>query len=88
VRTTRGEAYNVRVSLESTCPHVWMIAGDLDEVDALQQIGLRGGRPSVLQAAYAHCIHAACPVPSGLIKSTVEPDWHCLGTFPCASARR
>ncbi len=47
VRTTRGEAYNVRVSLESTCPHVWMIAGDLDEVDALQQIGLRGGPPSV-----------------------------------------
>ncbi len=69
VKATAGEGYKVRVSLESTCPHVWMIAGDLDEVDALQQIGLRGGLPPVLEAAYAHCVHAACPVPSGLIKS-------------------
>ena len=69
VTTTAGEGYKVHVSLESTCPHVWMIAGDVAEVDALQQIGLRGGLPSVLQAAYAHCVHAACPVPSGLIKA-------------------
>lgn len=69
VTATRGEAYTVRVTLESTCPHVWKIGGDVDEVDALQQIGLRGGLPPVLRAAYTHCVHAACPVPSGLIKS-------------------
>lgn len=69
VKATAGEGYKVRVTLESTCPHVWKISGDVDEVDALQQIGLRDGLPPVLEAAYTHCVHAACPVPSGLIKS-------------------
>ena len=69
VRATGGDAYKVHVTLESTCPHVWKISGDVDDVDALQQIGLRGGLPTVLQAAYTHCAHAACPVPAGLIKA-------------------
>jgi hypothetical protein len=41
----------------------------LGEADALQSIGLRGGLPPVLQTAYAHCAHAACPVPSALVKA-------------------
>jgi Family of unknown function (DUF6951) len=69
VKATGDEGYKVLVALESTCPHVRKIADDLTEVDALQQIGLRGGLPSALETAYAHCIHAACPVPSALIKS-------------------
>jgi hypothetical protein len=69
VRATGGDAYKVLVTLESTCPHVWKISGDVDEVDALQQIGLRDGLPTVLESAYTHCVHAACPVPSGLIKA-------------------
>jgi len=69
VKAVGGDAYKVHVTLESTCPHVWKISGDVDDVDALQQIGLRGGLPTVLQAAYTHCVHAACPVPAGLIKA-------------------
>jgi hypothetical protein len=69
VTATGGDSYRVHVRLESTCPHVWKISGDLDEVDALQQIGLRDGLPPVLQSAYTHCVHAACPVPSGLVKA-------------------
>jgi hypothetical protein len=45
------------------------IAADVAEVDAVKQIGLRNGLPPVLQAAYAHCAHAACPVPAGLVKA-------------------
>ena len=69
VKAVGGEAYKVHMSIESTCPHVWKISGDVDEVDALQQIALRDGLPSVLDSAYSHCVHAACPVPSGLIKA-------------------
>ena len=50
-------------------PYVRTVAADLDEVDALRQIGLRGGLPDVLETAYRHCAHAACPVPAGLIKA-------------------
>jgi len=63
------DGYKVRLAIESTCPHVAKIAADIGEVDALKQIGLRQGLPSVLETAYRHCAHAACPVPSGLVKA-------------------
>jgi hypothetical protein len=69
VAAERGDGYSVRVSLDSTCPHVQKIAPEVAEVDALEQIGLRDGLPPVLQSAYTHCAHAACPVPSGLVKA-------------------
>lgn len=69
VKAMGGDGYTVHVTLESTCPHVWKISGDVDDVDALQEIGLRGALPSVLRASYTHCAHAACPVPSGLVKA-------------------
>jgi len=73
VRAAKTDGYKVRVAAESTCPHVRKIAADLaadgGEVDALHQIGLRQGLPTVLETAYRHCAHAACPVPAGLIKA-------------------
>lgn len=69
IKAVRGEGYQVQLTIESECPHVGKISSELDQVDALRQIGSRGELPSVLQTAYKHCIHAACPVPSGLIKA-------------------
>jgi hypothetical protein len=69
ITATRTSGHIVRVSLVSTCPHVQKIGPEMNEVDALRQIGLRGGLPSVLETAYGHCAHAACPVPSGLVKA-------------------
>jgi Family of unknown function (DUF6951) len=69
VRAVKTSGYNVRVEIESDCPHVQKIAVEPIEVDALRQIGLRGGLPPLLESAYACCAHAACPVPSALIKA-------------------
>ena len=69
MRTAKTSGYNVRLELESDCPHVQKIAAEPIEVDALRQIGLRGGLPPLLESAYACCAHAACPVPSALIKA-------------------
>lgn len=69
ITAARGEGYKVAVAVESDCPHVQKIGEDIDEVDALQQIGLRNGLPPALQIAYARCAHAACPVPAGIVKA-------------------
>jgi len=69
LRACKTEGYNVALDIESECPHVRGIGSDVGEVDALRQIGLRGGLPPLLETAYAHCIHAACPVPSALVKA-------------------
>lgn len=69
IRAARTEGYNVRISVESDCPHVQKIAPEPIEVDALRQVATRAGMPSLLEDAYRSCAHAACPVPCGLIKA-------------------
>jgi hypothetical protein len=69
ITAERAAGYTVRLTIESDCLHVQRIEPEPLEVDALRQIGLRGGMPSLLQTAYACCAHAACPVPSALIKA-------------------
>lgn len=69
IRATRGPGYSVALEVDSGCPHVSKMSDSLGEVDALQSISLRGGLPPVLQTAYGHCAHAACPVPSALVKA-------------------
>jgi hypothetical protein len=69
VTAAKTTGYTVRVEIESGCPHVRRIAPEPVEVDALKQIGLRGGLPPLLQTAYECCAHAACPVPAGLVKA-------------------
>ena len=69
IRATKTAGYSVRIEIGSDCPHVQKIAVEPLEVDALRQIGLRGGLPPLLEAAYACCAHAACPVPSALVKA-------------------
>jgi hypothetical protein len=61
--------YAVLLRIDSDCPHVQKIAPGPLEIDAVRQIGLRTGLPSLLENAYACCAHAACPVPSALIKA-------------------
>ena len=69
IRAEKSTGYNVRLQIETDCPHVSKIALEPLEVDAVRQIGLRGGLPSLLVDAYACCAHAACVVPSALIKA-------------------
>jgi hypothetical protein len=69
IRAVKTTGYTVRVEIESDCAHVQKIAPEPTEVDALRQIGLRGGLPPLLESAYACCAHAACPVPGALIKA-------------------
>ena len=69
IRAEKTTGYTVRLTIQTGCPHVQKIAPDPLEVDAVRQIGLRAGLPSLLEDAYACCAHAACPVPSALIKA-------------------
>jgi hypothetical protein len=69
ITAEKTTGYTVRLEIESDCPHVQKIAPEPLEVDGLRQIGLRGGLPSLLETAYGCCAHAACPVPSALIKA-------------------
>ncbi|GIK41098.1 MAG: hypothetical protein BroJett011_49310 [Chloroflexota bacterium] len=60
----------VYLTIESECKAVQRLAAQLTQVDPFKEFSYRGA-PQVLQAAPQCLSHAACPVPSGIIK-TVE----------------
>jgi hypothetical protein len=59
----------VRVDIESDCEHIKKLAGALAEIEPFREISFRGEEPLTLEKAREHCAHAACPVPTGILKA-------------------
>lgn len=67
--TARGDLSSCAVSLDSDCPAVRQLAAELTRVDPMREVS-QGGAPPVIRAlAAGHCLHAACPVPVGILKA-------------------
>ncbi|MBE7552641.1 MAG: hypothetical protein HS126_16350 [Anaerolineales bacterium] len=58
----------VYLTIESECKAVQRLAAQLTQVDPFKEFSYRGA-PQVLQSALQCLSHAACPVPSGIIKA-------------------
>lgn len=61
--------YLVTLQIESQCKAIQRLAEHLTEVNALNEISFRGNPPETLQKGAEYCSHAACPVPSGILKA-------------------
>jgi len=66
---TRMNGSECTVKIESECKAIQRLAAELTQVDPLREFILRGEGPLTLQLAAKYCNHAACPVPSGIIKA-------------------
>jgi hypothetical protein len=66
---TKADGAAVRVEIESDCEHIAKLAAALTEVEPFREISFRGQEPLTLEKAREHCAHAACPVPSGILKA-------------------
>jgi hypothetical protein len=66
---TRMDGSRCALSIESECGAVQRLAAELTQVDPFREIAFRGEGPLTLQLAAKHCRHAACPVPTGIIKA-------------------
>ena len=58
-----------KLAISSDCAAIQRLAGELTQVQPLQEISARRAVPQTLQAGLKHCLHAACPVPVGIIKA-------------------
>jgi len=63
------EGAQCRLSIQSECKAIQRLAETLTEVDPLQEFTFRGEGPETLKQAAEYCSHAACPVPTGIIKA-------------------
>ena len=66
---TRMDGSECTVKIVSECKAIQRLAAELTQVDPLREFILKGEGPLTLQLAAKYCNHAACPVPSGIIKA-------------------
>jgi hypothetical protein len=66
-KETRTHLKNLEIN--TRCENIQKLAQELKVVDPTEEISFRGKGPKTLRMATKHCKHAACPVPSGIIKS-------------------
>jgi hypothetical protein len=57
------------LAIDSDCKAVQRLATELTQVEPFHEITFRGEGPRTLRLAAKHCSHAACPVPTGIIKA-------------------
>ena len=70
IKATADQPYGVvHLDITSDCPHVQKMAAELAEVNSVQEISFRRGGPKTLMVAAQTLPHAACVVPSGIIKA-------------------
>jgi len=62
-----GEVCNLHISSE--CQAIQRMAEELTKVEPFQEISFRRSMPKIYEMGIKHCTHAACPVPSGIIKA-------------------
>jgi hypothetical protein len=65
----RRNGHGCILDIESECAAIRRLATHLTEVDPLKEISFRRQLPQTYEAAHQYCSHAACPVPSGIIKA-------------------
>lgn len=63
------DSYAVTLHIESDCAHIRKIAEQLTEVSALEELMRPIQQTTVYQLAGSCRTHAACPVPSAILKA-------------------
>lgn len=58
----------VEISMQTECPSLKPMAEELKEVDAYKECFAKVGESPVFHLARKYCKHAACPVPTAIIK--------------------
>lgn len=67
--STADDMFNVKLEITSDCEHIRQLAEQLQEVAAFEEIQRPINQTTPYQVAAACHAHAACPVPSAIIKA-------------------
>ena len=59
----------VTIRIKSECAAIQRMGQELTEVDPFQEISFKRNMPRTHEMGVKYCTHAACPVPSGIIKA-------------------
>jgi hypothetical protein len=65
--TLDGKVCNLHI--DSECAAIQKMAQELTQVNPYQEISSKRALPRTLEMGVKYCLHAACPVPVGIIKA-------------------
>ena len=68
IKVSAQGSRNAIVEMETECPNLKPMAAELHDVNSFQECFAKVGESPVFQLARKYCKHAACPVPTGIIK--------------------
>lgn len=66
---TKMDGKNCRITIHSECDAIQRMALELQEVIPIKEISFQPSLPRIYEMGVRYCKHAACPVPSGIIKA-------------------
>jgi hypothetical protein len=69
VVVAKKEGSICKISIESDCEAIQELSAHLKQVDPLGEITFKKNMPKILEMGAKYCMHAACPVPVGIIKA-------------------
>jgi NADPH-dependent 7-cyano-7-deazaguanine reductase QueF len=69
IQAASPDMQTVQITYESDCPHVNKAKGELNSVDAFQELFKKPHETSVYQILVKHLPHVTCPLYSGFLKA-------------------
>ena len=66
---TKMNGRSCTVQIHSQCDAIQRMADELTEVNPYEEISFKRKMPRTHEMGVKYCTHAACPVPSGIIKA-------------------
>lgn len=68
IKVNAQDMQTAQIEFETTCPNLKPLQAELQEVDAFKECFAKVGESPVFLMAKKYCKHAACPVPTAIIK--------------------
>ncbi len=69
IKAMPKEGHMAGISMETDCPNLKPMEAELKEADAYKECFARVGESPVFNLARKYCKHAACPVPTAIVKA-------------------
>lgn len=68
IEVTSVDGMNATFKVETDCPHIKAMAAAVPSVNGYEEVFKKYGEGDIALAAKEYCEHAACPVPTAMLK--------------------
>ena len=68
IKTSSGDRRNATIDFKTQCPNLKPLETELKVADGYKECFAKFGKSPVCETAFRYCKHAACPVPTAILK--------------------